>query len=399
MLAVNSSVLAGTVHTTCYDPLPNGASSVGIQYCITLQGAVFGGTVHFVGRPQGFTPRYVSVHTSPGESVEEVVQRLADAIDESSWCKAHAEGATLKHVAGVIGFHAFAGTETGLGIPKPPLSLSGNYDAKADRVALRWLNPPGDYDSIIGCGGNVAPGATGCSVSAKGRNPAAAFTLVGVRAEAPSSYALITVSENSQEEIECIPFYNGVTPNWSSWSTSSKPSAAKFEQGVKAGVDLAELQRLPRRINGPDDKPFFQLVRTSDATVQAGVWREFLGLQPEHKYRVYVRLNTLEMDKSTNDWSLSFHVAGNAKGVTEFTTDQLAGKSSLPDGSKGAAAARIALYGPGKTTKGQWVTNTVDITLPAGVDTITTWLRHSGQDSTGIGMDWIKVEDLSYDAK
>jgi hypothetical protein len=40
----------------------------------------------------------------------------------------------------------------------------------------------------------------------------------------------------------------------------------------------------------------------------------------------------------------------------------------------------------------------VEIAMPPGVDTLTTWLRHSGKDSTGVGMDWIKVEDLSYKA-
>jgi hypothetical protein len=68
----------------------------------------------------------------------------------------------------------------------------------------------------------------------------------------------------------------------------------------------------------------------------------------------------------------------------------------LPNGGKGPEAAQMVAYGPGKTTKGAWVYSTMDITLPLGVDTITTWLRTSGKDSTGIGTDWIKVEDLDY---
>ena len=36
-----------------------------------------------------------------------------------------------------------------------------------------------------------------------------------------------------------------------------------------------------------------------------------------------------------------------------------------------------------------------DIALPANVNTITVWLRHSGENSTGVGLDRLRVEDLS----
>lgn len=187
-----------------------------------------------------------------------------------------------------------------------------------------------------------------------------------------------------------MPFHGGVAPNWRKWVTGATHERVLFEEGSRIGKNRLWYEATP------DDKLFYQIVKTKTADTEAGIWRKWLGLVPEHKYRVYVRLNTLAMDQKTNDWALSFHVAAaDAKG-TDFTTDQFTGKAPLPDGSQGPEAARIALYGPGKTTKGQWVTNTVDIVMPPGADTLTTWLRHSGQDSTGVGMDWIKVEDLSY---
>jgi len=191
-------------------------------------------------------------------------------------------------------------------------------------------------------------------------------------------------------------------PNWVGWSTSPHLADQVYSQGVRPNgnkeVELvtATGERRSISVRTAEGKPFYQIVKTKTAEVQAGIWRKWLGLVPGHKYRVYVRLNTLAMDQNTNDWSLSFHVAATDTKGTDFTTEQFAGKAPLPDGSQGPEAARIALYGPGKTTKSQWVTNTVDIVLPPGVDTLATWLRHSGKDSTGVGMDWIKVEDLSY---
>ena len=68
------------------------------------------------------------------------------------------------------------------------------------------------------------------------------------------------------------------------------------------------------------------------------------------------------------------------------------------------AAGRVALYGPGVTTNGKWEKRSTDkpgpgleiknITLPDNVTSITVWLRHSGANPSGVGMDWIKLEDV-----
>ena len=153
----------------------------------------------------------------------------------------------------------------------------------------------------------------------------------------------------------------------------------------------------------PEEKQFFQSVRTRTATAQAGVWRKFLGLTPGHTYKLYVRLNTLDMDAAKGEWSYSLHAAYNARNGADFNVDQFSGKTPLPDGTKGASAARIAHYGLGATTKGEWIEHTTgdpnsetkDITLPEGVGAITVWVRHSGANSSGVGIDWVKLEDVT----
>jgi hypothetical protein len=94
----------------------------------------------------------------------------------------------------------------------------------------------------------------------------------------------------------------------------------------------------------------------------------------------------------------------------------MAGLAALPDNDKaGPESGRIALYAPGvapppaeqPTTRpkrrpasapaDEPVADLVtgDITLPAGADTITVWVRHQAAHSTGVGLDWIRLEDIT----
>ena len=53
-------------------------------------------------------------------------------------------------IVGSIRTLLLAGSETGLGIPKPPFSLSCSYNKQARTIDVRWINPSGDcqYDSL-----------------------------------------------------------------------------------------------------------------------------------------------------------------------------------------------------------------------------------------------------------
>jgi hypothetical protein len=373
---------------------------------MTLSGTASGGTLAFVESLQGATPRYVSIATSNGESAADVAAELACALRgtyPTSFGGVQAFGSALR-LPLLFGYEALAGTETGLGIPKPPLFLSGRYDAVSDCVLLKWVNGDRLYDEVTVHQNKTPAGTTGYAYACYGRfhsEYGPYYFVNGIRNGVPSDYAIIDVSDHAQEELECPPFYNGVMPNWSTWST--KDATAKFEQGVKPGIDLEKLVQLPQKINGPDDKPFFQLIKTTESNAQAGIWRKFLGLIPGHTYRLYARLNTLVMDEAKADWSYSLHAAYNSANGTDFTPDQLSGKAALPDGSKGNVAGRIAHYEKGSTTKGKWIqsatgdltSETKDMTLPKGIDTITVWVRHSGASSAGVGIDWVKLEDVT----
>ena len=220
----------------------------------------------------------------------------------------------------------------------------------------------------------------------------------GQAGEMFSPPASILASTNSQEELDAFPFYMGVAPNWSEWSDSTNPNAAMCEEGMKTDVDIG--------VRGdPWDKPLYQLIKTTQPGVQGGVWRRFLGLKPGHTHKIEVRVNALQMNAFTNDWTFSVHAAYDNPDGSGLTVAQMAGTAPLPDGTVGPAAGRIAFHGPGVTTKGEWKKRSTDkpgpgleignITLPEKVTSITVWLRHSGVGSTGVGMDWIRVEDVT----
>ncbi len=87
------------------------------------------------------------------------------------------------------------------------------------------------------------------------------------------------------------------------------------------------------------------------------------------------------------------------KGAGKLTENQMAGLAALPDGKKGLDAGRIINYQPGKNTENKFIANSADITLPADSNSITVWLRLSGKNISGVGFDWISLEDLSINEK
>lgn len=376
---------------------------------IALNGTAKGGVVSFM-EVAPIEAGFVSVVTTQGESAEVVLQRLVDEIvrsDPFNWHNSPESRRYWMKIAGntltlpSVGWrYCFSGIDKGFAIPKPVLSVSGSYDAERQQVSLSWINPPETYDVIQVGSLTFPPNTTNCEYKCQlGKRKHMSFGLVrGKRGETLSPPASVIINTNSQEELDTFPFYMGIAPNWSSWSDNTDADAVKCEQGIKADVDM--------RVRGdPWDKPLYQVIKTTQTGVQGGVWRRFLGLKPGHTYKVEVRLNTLQMDACTNVWSFSFHASHDNPDGEGLTVAQMAGNAALPDGSKGSAAGCVARYEPGVTTKGEWKKRSTDkpgpgleiknITLPENVTSITVWLRHSGADSTGVGMDWIRLEDLS----
>jgi hypothetical protein len=386
---------------------------------ITLKVNAKGGVltlIHIINR----NSRCVSISTQPGESSESVATRLAAIINDSNpfgWGGGHFEVIAKDSsftLLGAPGTYAFAGTETGLGIPEPLTSLSGKYDMDNKQVILNWQNPASCFDKIfiVRCG---LPGPNFRMITGSDEKyvyelgnweirPNYYFCVIGTRDGVPSSPGAIYLDNNSQQELFGIPFTNGVAPNWTTWVMGGEKNAVQFEQGIREEF-IKTKGRAYNSITHPATKPFFQVIKVTSPNAVAGVKRKFLGLTPGHTYRISARLNTLEMDSAKENWSFSLHATYNAPGEADLAVEQLSRLAALPDGSKGAAAGRIALYEPRLTTNGTWEERSTgkewrgsvapDITLPNGVDTITVWVRYSGSISTGVGIDWVKIEDLS----
>jgi hypothetical protein len=396
------------------------ASTAGQEQKVTLNGTAAGGVMSLVLVGQ-LWPASASIQTTSGESAESVVGRMAEEINRSDPFgfrslggfpvthsgpepKAVAAGNTLSLPGSE---YVFTGSDRGFAMLKPILSFSGCYDSERQQVTFHWINPTEHYNEIKVSGLRLPPGKASCSFDWKGNETNSIFPYwlgaVLKRGQLSSPPASINLRVNSQEELDPFPFYMGIAPNWSAWSDSDKPDVVKLEQGTKPYMPPKNF------IEGPEAKPFYQIIKTTQMGVQGGVYRRFLGLRPRHTYKVEVRLNTLKMDTITNDWVFSFHAAYDHPDGTGLTTAQLAGSAALSDGSKGPAAGRVALYGPGVTTKEKWVKRSTsepgpgleikNITLPPGVTSITVWLRHSGANSTGVGMDWIRLEDVTVAAK
>ncbi len=423
---------------------------------IPFKGYATGGklVIGYIPDPHSVHISSVSVDTSAGESADSVVSRLATAVTHSdaifsnlsknpeyaeTMRKEMAQGSTLS-IMGRLSDYILAGTETGLGIPKPPLSLSCSYNKKGRTIDVRWINPSSDsqYDSLcifwryrilkdtLGSSGGGAkfiwdtPTNFLIKVPAKVNDLDTDIWIKGLRHEmpmeemraksiplndnvVPSNATAIHLTSNGycQEETYGIPFFAGVAPNWTAWSTAEKVDEAAFEQGDKyAGVRLYE------PVKALSTKPFYQIIKAPQTGVVHGIYRKFLGLTPGHTYRLTVCLSTLDMDSAKGDWSLSLCAAHNGSNGNDLTVRQLAGSDALPDGRSGQKAGRIAFYGK-NTTKGDYaimssangaaaVPQSSNITLPPGVDTITVWVRFNCSDPKGkVGFSGVKLEDIS----
>jgi hypothetical protein len=394
---------------------------------VKLQGAARGGELLLL-EIRFPNPRYVKIETQPGETAEAVLARLADAVVKDRPFNPHqewpirAEGNLLKSFPGDPGDYTFAGTETGLGIPPPPTSLSVTYDAQSRQLSLAWENPDNGYDALRATAGGFLPG-TATSVVRQWRireRPTPRneierfedrrdkglhrFYVLGCRGGVLSNAAVITwdYDDSSQQELDVQPFTGGTSPNWKGWSNGGEPGMLVLEQGTRG--EWKRVDQEPKRVLKPDEKRFFQWIKSRSPAVTGGVCRKFLGLKPGHTYRVYTRMNTFDMDGVQEDWSFSFHAVPHGKDVT-LTPQQMAGAAPLPGGGQGPTAGLVASYGPGSTTKGKFVecsteksgkdSQAADITMPPGAEVITVWFRYNGPASGGVGFDWIKLKDVT----
>ena len=349
-----------------------------------------------------------------------------------------------------------AGSDTGLGIPKAPLFLSCSYAEDSGEIKVRWVNPPGEYtknDFLMlnwryyrirtpdeypaydlngryestergGADGFLGPDIPSSYIIKKPANvndvdldvwltcfrneaPVKDLTNAGVplrKIATPSNVAIIHLTSNGfcQEETNGMPFFAGIAPNWAPWSTAAKVDKAAFEQGDKY-PNSEEINPAWALMT----KPFYQVIKAPPAGVVHGIYRKFLGLTPGRTYRLTAGATTLEMDAVKAGWSFSLHAAPTGPDAKDLTVQQLAGLAPLPDGSSGLQAGQIKSYGPGETTKGNFSlvfsgenpaagAQGSNITLPAGVDAITVWVKFNCSTPNGkVGFSGVKLEDIS----
>jgi hypothetical protein len=410
---------------------------------ITFTGEASGGTMMLCQSSRGME-RCISVDTMPGEPAEQVISRLADAIEETNpfgWLivrnskgpnrrSVTASGGTLI-LPGFCGY-TIAGTEIGLGIPQPPHSLTCNFHPDTNTISIRWINPsPDEYDSIVIGFNRVIQGAHLSGkvesydvnlIYEQSRNndndndnelhkmlsqmgsPSYSLSditadlnirVIGTRNGIHSNVVAIHLKNNIQEELCVIPFTSNIAPNWQPWVLDNNEGKIHFEQGVRK--EYAKITELSDPVNAPETKPFYQIIKTGDKGGTGGVFRKFIGLTPGHTYRIKTRVAVLSEPNEKN-WSVSVHAAPNAANKRNFTARQMADFDALPvpgaaiklaaDHTKG----RFAEISTGHSIDGQEIK---DITLPAGTDSIMIWVKCVGPSGLSAAIDWISLEDLS----
>jgi hypothetical protein len=405
-------------------------------WSIPFTGQASGGTLMLCDTLNRNT-RCAILETTPGESAESVARRLAQVINETDpfeWLSdvrlsgprpsmVSSSGGTLRGL--LAGGYIIAGTETGLGIPPPPVSLTCNYVPSSDAVVFKWRNPPGGYDRLRlvlnwdnynHTGGMSIPGtAESYTLDLRARAEGMAadldLWLIGLRKEIPSNAAAMHVSNNVQEELSGVPFTCGVAPNWTAWSLDG-PGAAKAAMESKpalmnrAGISYNAVDRA-------DKKPYVQVIQSDgEAGGTGGVARTFLGLTPGDTYRVTVRVNTMPFlsnrpslrplgpprslrPDETPDWSCSVHVACGGPAARNLTARQMAGLDTLPDGAKGPSADEVRHFEHQLATNHKYQDCTKQLVLPEGADSITVWVRFtSRRKGDAVAINDVKLEYL-----
>jgi len=401
-----------------------------VQCCITFTGKASGGTL-IMSENLGRNIPYVVIETKAGEPAEKVIERLADIIEETNpfdWVITPisarkfrekivtSSGGELQGLVGSCAQYMTAGTETGLGIPRPPHSLTANYDPNLKKVSLRWINPPEGYDSIRidinwsnydHTGGRTVSGNSESYIIDLDKYPVDMSDLdilvFGTRNDIPSNAAAIHINNNIQEELFGIPFTSGLAPNWQRWSSDATEGAINPQMGIRSEMTCAK-GRTYNSVKTAETKPFYQIINVGDKGGAGGVYRKFIGLIPGHTYRVKARMATLS-EPNKGEWSVSVYAAPNGSDGRDLNPRQMSGLDALPGGGKGLATSRMALFDSSLTTKGRFVQISTDkaargpeikdITLPQGVDSITIWVRCISSAGLSAAIDWISLEDLS----
>lgn len=376
-----------------------------------------------IPRSQAF--KFITIETAAGESPDSIAAKLSAASERTDGFR-FLRSESFGDIHG-NDFYLVAGTEIGFGIPEAPMFLSMNFNPETRKTSLHWQNPVAGYDDLrIARVIEVNPAETEWTDEfgvCRNRGIIQGFRSgIAYQDATPSNIGAIQTDEVNpciQMEAGDPPFTANIACNWVRWEKVGGIGEINYTEGQReSSFDDQLAHRAQRKAN-------FQILLGHGDNVTGGTYRKFLGLAPGHTYRVSIRLNTLNMNPSGN-WSYSAHATHNGTAGT-LTPRQMAGLDPLPDGSLGGAAGRLVRYHsagrpdvppgppsglpPGPPagvkpnwTKGAWIESATggelpDITIPPGCDSLTVWLRLSGSgDISGVGMDWLALEDLTCTA-
>jgi hypothetical protein len=381
----------GGVHADAADAASMATTS------IPFQGAARGGEL-ILAEALNRNMRVAIIPTRRGESAASVAGRLAQFINENNpfewpipagFPAVQADGGILHGLPGTRLTYILAGTETGLGIPRPPTALTCTHDAAGHALLLDWDNPPAGYDEIgivynwsnfdHRGGDTVAGEATSFAVDLDDRPlnlEDLDIWVIGFRKGLPSNAAAIHVSGNALQELSGVPFTDGVAPNWVGWSQSG---TAVFSQRTRP-EHVAGKGRPFNAIKTAGTKPFQQVLEFGPGGGVGGMSRKFNGLIPGHTYRVTMRVAVEELEPSG---AVSVHACAHESSA--LTADQLA----RTDRAEVVSGAGAIAAGAG------FVSQSMDITLPSGARNLTVWVCCRAGGSTRVVSDWLSLEDQS----
>jgi hypothetical protein len=291
----------------------------------------------------------ISIKTAPGESAEVVAGRLYAALKAapdvaSEFMRPGEAGVTGGVISGMReplywGPELLAGSETGLGIPPPPRSVTLRYDFKADEILILWETSSKDVDASLpwALGGLAAfpdniqrSGSVrrfifqNASSFMKMNHGGFPMTVINYSGRTPSAGSSVQLTGNRLDEVNESPFPGrAVAPNWESYVATKDGSRVEFKEGV--------MQGWRRRVH-----QYYQEFRVSsgaeDGRYRFGVWRKFLGLTPGRMYRVGLKWYCWHGDAPANA-RLTVAVAGLADaggglGSKDFEAGETVGASA-----------------------------------------------------------------------
>jgi hypothetical protein len=395
---------------------------------IDLVGEAKGGVLSLVCEQSGMEYEICSIKTTPSQSGAEVAKLLVEALHASpvpDFKIVVCDGAKI-----YLTFdpYYFTGSETGFAVPTPLRFITVNYLPKVDQLTFNWI--PDEQEAYVvtgGSGGDVVPARAGVATFDKFASRAhvdmrtgasvipnpqdLAFLIAKVRSpfipttDLAPRFVRIHVCGTRQEDLDNVPFYGNVGPNWEAWCPAGfQEGDLRLYQGEKS--EVPEKDRSLAFASSPDAKFYCQMFEIRNGVpAEGGIYRRYLGLIPGHSYRAYARFNTFEAKAEAGDWSISFHACADPPGQG-LAVGQLAGRDALPNGATGPDAARIVIFkNGGETTEGKWVKVATgmqggqpsgsDITIPEGSTSLSAWVRVKGSTSSRLGMDWSALEDVT----